>query len=121
MEVQGTCPSRLPGCVGEKPSATRRQPMQPPRPVNVSGITFALLPLGFKRQNLLPVATLDLWNIRLLGNRGAPAYRIADQGLILGPHGHGAVGAEWRFDRQTAHGICDLLAISGIGLLGGLS
>src|ERR1700687_1873236 len=70
--------------------------MQPPRSAEVSGVAFGLLPFGFKRPDLLPVAARDLWNIGLVGNRGAPTDGIADQGLVPGPHRHGAVGAERR-------------------------
>ena len=59
------------------------KPRQPPRSTDVSGVALRLLPLGFKRQNLPPVAALDLRDIRLIRNRGAPADCIADQSLIL--------------------------------------
>src|SRR5450631_1046869 len=77
------------------------KPRQPPRSTDVSGVALRLLPLGFKRQNLLPVAALDLRDIRLIRNRGAPADCIADQSLILGPHRHAAVVAQLRFEGQT--------------------
>src|ERR1700694_303103 len=87
-------------------------------PRTCSGITLALLPLGFERQDLLPVTALHLRDIRLGGNRSAPTDCIADQGLIFSPHRHRAIGAEWRFDGQATHRIGDFLAVGGIGSLG---
>src|SRR3954449_282631 len=113
---KGTCPSRLAG-VSVKNQGVADADTRCPLPADSLGVAFALLPLGLKRQNLLPVAALDLGNIRFAGNGGAPANRVADQGLVFRTHRHSPIGAEWRFDRQTTHGVRDLLAISRIRLL----
>src|SRR3954463_2709032 len=74
-----------------------------------SGVALALLPLGFELEDRLPVAGLNLRHVGLLWDRRPPANRIADQRLILGAHGDGAVGAEWRLDRQTAQRLRNFL------------
>src|SRR5215217_4483794 len=63
-----------------------------------SGVALAFLPLGFELEDRLPIAGLNLRHIGFLRDRGAPADRIADQCLVLGSHGDGAVGAKRRLD-----------------------
>src|SRR4051794_27518851 len=76
LRSKGTCPSRLPVHREKISHRTRRRTCSLRAHAETSGVAFGLFPFGLKRQNLLPVAALDLWNIRLVRNSGAPADGI---------------------------------------------
>src|SRR5205823_3535138 len=63
----------------ERDTGRRRQLDATPALADLSGVTLALLPLGFEFQNGLPVTRLDLRHVGLLRDGRAPADRVADQ------------------------------------------
>src|SRR5271170_1182286 len=47
-------------------------------------IVLLLFPIGFEFEDLFPIASRHVGNVRLAGNRRTPPDRVADKRLILG-------------------------------------
>src|SRR5829696_2955488 len=65
------------------------------------GEVLFLFPLGFERENLVPISRRHFRHVGLGRNGGSPSDGVSDQSLILGPQRQLAVGAERRRDRQS--------------------
>src|SRR4051794_38085124 len=80
-----------------------------------SDVTHRLLPFRLVLQNGFPVTRRDLRHVRLLGNRSAPAQRVANGGLIFGAHCDRAVRAKRRLELHAANRFGQLRAVGGAG------